>query len=109
SHDGLQNDPLAVTDGGRKTEMKTFKEFLADGEAEIAVRTSRLSCGKAEKARIFTPVWDSSGESRLISVLRCIRTRRRLPAHYVRSGTRKGWDCCAVSAFCPDGKRAHQH
>jgi hypothetical protein len=33
--------------------------------APVAVRTSRLSCGKAGKARIFTPVWDSSGESRL--------------------------------------------
>ena len=34
-------------------------------DAPVAVRTSRLSCGKAGKARIFTPVWDSSGESRL--------------------------------------------
>ena len=33
-------------------------------DAPVAVRTSRLSCGKAGKARIFTPVWDSSGESR---------------------------------------------
>jgi hypothetical protein len=32
---------------------------------EVSVRTSRLSCGKAGKARIFTSVWDSSGESRL--------------------------------------------
>src|SRR5450830_1905519 len=34
-------------------------------DAPVAVRTSRLSCGKAGKARIFTPVWDSSGESRI--------------------------------------------
>src|SRR5450759_4062102 len=37
-------------------------------DAPVAVRTSRLSCGKAGKARIFTPVWDSSGESRLKSL-----------------------------------------
>ena len=35
-------------------------------EVLVAVRTSRLSCGKAGKARIFTPVRESSGESRLI-------------------------------------------
>jgi hypothetical protein len=33
-------------------------------DAPVAVRTSLLSCRKAGKARIFTPVWDSSGESR---------------------------------------------
>ena len=34
-------------------------------EVLVAVRTSRLSCRKAGKARIFTPVRESSGESRL--------------------------------------------
>jgi hypothetical protein len=29
------------------------------------VGTARRSCGKAGKARIFTPIQDSSGESRL--------------------------------------------
>jgi hypothetical protein len=38
-------------------------------DAPVAVRTSRLSCGKAGKARIFTPVWDSSGESRYTELL----------------------------------------
>jgi hypothetical protein len=40
------------------------KELLGD-KGYDADRTSRLSCGKAGKARIFTPVWDSSGEPRL--------------------------------------------
>ena len=31
----------------------------------VAVRTSPLSCWKAGKTRIFTPVRESSGESRL--------------------------------------------
>jgi hypothetical protein len=35
-------------------------------EVSIAVRTLRLSCRKAGKAPIFTPVRESSGESRLI-------------------------------------------
>ncbi len=34
-------------------------------EVTVAVRTSRLSCRKAGKTRVFTPVWESSGESRL--------------------------------------------
>ena len=32
-------------------------------DALVAVHTSRLSCRKAGKARIFTPVRESSGES----------------------------------------------
>jgi hypothetical protein len=35
-------------------------------EVSIAVRTLRLSCRKAGKAPIFTPVRESSGESRPI-------------------------------------------
>jgi hypothetical protein len=42
-------------------------------DAPVAVRTSRLSCGKAGKARIFTPVWDSSGEFRLTIAPHCFR------------------------------------
>jgi hypothetical protein len=42
-------------------------------DAPVTVRTSRLSCGKAGKARIFTPVWDSSGESRFND--RALRSR----------------------------------
>ena len=34
-------------------------------EVSIAVRTLRLSCRKAGKAPIFTPVRESSGESRV--------------------------------------------
>ena len=45
-------------------------------DAPVAVRTSRLSCGKAGKARIFTPVWDSSGESRIMWIENVIRGDR---------------------------------
>ena len=34
-------------------------------ELLVAIHTSRQSCCKAGKARIFTPVRESSGESRL--------------------------------------------
>ena len=34
-------------------------------ELTVAVRTSLLSCRKAGKTRIFTPVRESSGESRI--------------------------------------------
>ena len=37
-------------------------------EVSIAVRTLRLSCRKAGKAPIFTPVRESSGESRLKAI-----------------------------------------
>jgi len=35
-------------------------------EVLVAVSTSRLSCKRAGKTRTLMPVWDSSGESRLI-------------------------------------------
>jgi hypothetical protein len=35
------------------------------GELLVAIHTSRQSCCKAGKARIFTPVRESSGESRI--------------------------------------------
>jgi hypothetical protein len=35
-------------------------------ELTVAVGTSRLSCSKAGKRRVFTPVREPSGESRLI-------------------------------------------
>ena len=37
-------------------------------EVTVAVRTSRLFCGKAEKPRISKPVWAPSGESRLKAI-----------------------------------------
>ena len=41
-------------------------------DALVAVCTSRRSCRKAGKARIFTPVWESSGESRLKTMIRSV-------------------------------------
>jgi hypothetical protein len=32
----------------------------------VAIHTSRQCCREAGKARILTPVWESSGESRLM-------------------------------------------
>ena len=34
-------------------------------ELLVAIHTSRQSCCKAGKARIFTPIWESSGKSRI--------------------------------------------
>src|SRR5947199_1893181 len=38
---------------------------LGPPELLVAIHTSRQSCSKAGKARIFALVWESSGESRL--------------------------------------------
>ena len=35
-------------------------------ELLVAIHTSRQSCSKAAKARIFALVWEASGESRLV-------------------------------------------
>src|SRR5438876_9698249 len=42
---------------------------LGPPELLVAIHTSRQSCSKAGKARIFALVWESSGESRLISLV----------------------------------------
>jgi hypothetical protein len=36
-------------------------------ELLVAIHTSRQSCSKAGKARIFALVWESSGESRFMA------------------------------------------
>ena len=41
---------------------------LGPPELLVAIHTSRQSCSKAGKARIFALVWESSGESRLRAV-----------------------------------------
>src|SRR5213080_2777045 len=41
---------------------------LGPPELLVAIHTSRQSCSKAGKARIFALVWESSGESRFTSV-----------------------------------------
>src|SRR5262249_45153944 len=46
--------------GGRSRQAFGLPEVL------VAVRTSHLSCKSAGKTRTLMPVWDSSGESRLI-------------------------------------------
>src|SRR5213080_793360 len=38
---------------------------LGPPELLVAIHTSRQSCSKAGKARIFALVWESSGESRM--------------------------------------------
>ena len=39
---------------------------LGPPELLVAIHTSRQSCSKAGKARIFALVWESSGESRML-------------------------------------------
>ena len=42
-------------------------------ELLVAIHTSRQSCSKAGKARIFASVWESSGESRIKAFMRIAR------------------------------------
>src|SRR6476660_3688686 len=53
-------------------------------EVSIAVRTLRLSCRKAGKAPIFTPVRESAGESR-IDVARSVVSKVEAREHAVSS------------------------
>src|SRR4029077_6665999 len=74
-------------------------------EVSIAVRTLRLSCRKAGKAQIFTPVREPSGESRLNSVEEIFRTvGQRLGRRLKRSpdgeiGGRRVWVLLGYTLF----------
>jgi len=46
-------------------------------EVLVAVSTSRLSCKRAGETRTLMPVWDSSGESRLIPTGERSASRKR--------------------------------
>src|SRR4029453_17736783 len=61
-------------------------------EVLVAVSTSRLSCKRAGKTRTLMPVWDSSGESRIIQIpgamacLKCLsNAAAACPAAVLRS------------------------
>ena len=65
----------------RATDRRSASKCQGDGQIRpstkhsgcprvpVGVRTSRLSCKRAGKTRSLLPVWDSSGESRLIPVM----------------------------------------
>src|SRR5262245_23186027 len=48
---------------------QTLDQAFGLPEVLVAVSTSRLSCKRAGKTRTLMPVWDSSGESRIIPKL----------------------------------------
>src|SRR5215831_4929146 len=52
---------------------QTLDQAFGLSEVLVAVSTSRLSCKSAGKTRTLMPVWDSSGESRLRTVLHLVR------------------------------------
>src|SRR5262245_10683836 len=54
---------------------QTLDQAFGLPEVLVAVSTSRLSCKRAGKTRTLMPVWDSSGESRLMLLY-----LRRVPA-----------------------------
>jgi Transposase DDE domain group 1 len=58
---------LTVTQHRRARWGRFETQWLAAPAPEllVAIRTSRQSCSKAGKARIFTLVWEAFGESRL--------------------------------------------
>src|SRR6266436_525625 len=45
---------------------QTLEQAFGLPEVLVTVSTSRLSCKRAAKTRTVMPVWDSSGESRII-------------------------------------------
>src|SRR5262249_15466078 len=47
---------------------QTLDQAFGLPEVLVAVSASRLSCKRAGKTRTLMPLWDSSGESRLIDV-----------------------------------------
>jgi hypothetical protein len=57
----------------REKRAQLVKNIIAESERVIefgehaSIHTSRQSCSKARKARIFALVWESSGESRFIT------------------------------------------
>jgi hypothetical protein len=54
-------------------------------ELLVAIHTSRQSCCKGGKARIFTPVRESSGEFRLKPLRRAARAAKETPIKLSRT------------------------
>src|SRR5215471_13055096 len=93
---------------------QTLDQAFGLPEVLVAVSTSRLSCKRAGKTRTLMPVWDSSGESRLMGVhlenlgrngtpddIRPARWRsRRLLAKVARTIDRWHHHIAAVSSRC---------
>jgi len=52
---------------GKMARSETLDQAFGLPEVLVAVSTSRLSCKRAGKTRTLMPVWDSSGESRVIT------------------------------------------
>src|SRR6516225_7582440 len=50
---------------------QTLDQAFRLPEVLVAVSTSRLSCKRAGETRTLMPVWESSGESRLILRWKC--------------------------------------
>jgi hypothetical protein len=61
-------DKLLVGEAIERTDianLATVDEPFGLPEMPVASGTSRVSCGKPREARVFTPIRESSGESRL--------------------------------------------
>src|SRR5262245_29674839 len=67
---------------------QTLDQAFGLPEVLVAVSTSRLSCKRAGKTRKLMPVWDSSGESQLISRPPPSLTRAR---EELRAISRRDW------------------
>ena len=55
---------------------QTLDQAFGLPEVLVAISTSRLSCKRAGKTRTLMPVWDSSGESRIMTRLSARRWAR---------------------------------
>src|SRR5262245_53752199 len=60
-------DRRSASKGQGKWPDQTLGQAFGLPEVLVAVSTSRLSCKRAGKTRTLMPVWDSSGESRIIT------------------------------------------
>src|SRR6516164_7193515 len=72
---------------------QTLDQAFGLPEALVAVSTSRLSCKRAGKTRTLMPVWDSSGESRFMTMLALLSS---IEVAFTRRGVRmrRGFAVC---------------
>jgi hypothetical protein len=71
---------------------QTLDQAFGLPEVLVAVSTSRLSCKRAGKTRTVMPVWDSSGESRIGTMVQLDRPRGREGGYPPKNRTPPGWN-----------------
>src|SRR6516164_2490290 len=75
---------------------QTLDQAFGLPEVLVAVSTSRLSCKRAGKTRTLMPVWDSSGESRFMTMLALLSS---IEVAFTRRGVRMRRSFAAITAL----------